>query len=238
MPKRTSREPTERQKTRMARPLVLDFTDVPEVQPRKSREYVMTPRQIRARARRKGKITREEYEILFKPVEEWDEEELSRGRPRNKSGDFRGPAPAWLSREVHEAAIARFKQILKMEVRAEGAVALGVIRNIMGDESIDRRGRYRTNPSTRLAAAQLMLEHTIGKPVQHIEQDISVRLQAVLANATVGPGALHSDGQLEEIARQQYEQAYGELTTGSAMRPSADDPYQIIDAEEVEDDDQ
>jgi hypothetical protein len=233
-----AREPTEAQKRKMARPLVLDFTDVPLPSARypKNRELKMTPRQIRARARRKGKMSKLEYETLYKPVEEWDEEELARGRPRNKAGDFRGPAPQWLTREVYEAALTRFKQIVQMEVRAEGQVAMGVIRNIMNDETLDTRGRYRTNPSTRLAAAQLMLEHIIGKPVQHVEQDISVRLQAVLANATVGPGAMHTDTDLEAIARQQYEAAYGELTTGSVMRPSSEDPYQVDEAEVVDDD--
>jgi hypothetical protein len=182
-------------------------------------------------------MSKEEFEILYKPVEEWDEEELARGRPRNSAGDFRGAAPQWLTREVYEKAMERFKQIVRMEVNALGPVAMGVIRNIMVDEETDSRGKWRTPASARLQAAQLMLEHIIGKPVQEMHSEISVKLQAILADATAGPGSLVNDEELQGIAQAKYEKAYGELMSGALMKPASDDPQRIVDAEVIEDDD-
>lgn len=252
-----TKPPTKHQRARMAEPLVIDFSDVPlphweevpntrgkgthrrgngRVGPEKRRKLVMTPRQIRARARRTNRMSKEEFEILYKPVEDWDEEELARGRPRNSAGDFRGPAPQWLTREVYEKALERFKQIVRMEVNAMGPVAMGVIRRIMTDEATDSRGKWRTPASARLQAAQLMMEHIIGKPIQEMHSEVSVKLQAILADATVGPGSLASDKELQQIAQDKYEKAYGELMSGALMRPSTEDPQRIVDAEVIEDD--
>ena len=236
MPKKTAQERRrERNTKKVNEPIVLDFTDVPLVNgaPRDRRKLVMTPKQIRARARRTKRMSKEEFEALYKPVEEWDEEELARGRPRDRSGHFRGPPPQWLTREVHEKAMERFKHIIRLEVNELGSVAMGVIRNIMVDEEVDSRGKWRTPASARLQAAQLMLEHIIGKPVQHMEQELSVRMLAVLADATVGPGQAATEENMQKAAQERYERAYGELGSGEVTRPSSE----VIDAEVIEDDD-
>jgi hypothetical protein len=205
--------PSKKQVRRAAEPLTIDFSEeeAPKVNGKK---LTMTPKQIRARARRKKIMSREEYEILYKPIEEWDEEELARGRPRDKNGGFRGKKPAWLSREIHEAAMERFKYIIKAEVNAQGSVAMGVIKQLMTDEEVDEKGKWRTPASVRLQASQLMLEHTIGKPTVHVEQEISVKLQALMATATVGPGADIDEEVLQQVAMSEYERAYGELGQG------------------------
>src|SRR5688572_29031807 len=78
---------------------------------------VMTKKQIRARARRGRKITERELELLYKPMDEWDEEELARGRPRAADGTFRGKSPSWITREQYETALGRFKQIVEGRMR-------------------------------------------------------------------------------------------------------------------------
>lgn len=195
---------------------VIDF--VPGTEPPKFNNGVeksMTAKQIRARARRHAKISEAELNKLYKPLEEWDEEELARGRPRAKDGSFKGASPGWISRKMHEDAMARFKGIVEGRMREETVTALGVMHNILDNEDIDEKGRPVVSPSTKLDAAKFLLEHVVGKPTQHAEVDISVRLQALLATATAGPLA---DG-AESFA----------LPPGGAYE-------EIIDAEEVDED--
>lgn len=187
---------------------------------------LMTKKQIRKRVRRRGKITGAEFDQLYKPLEEWDLEELARGRPRNKSGDFRGRGPAWITREMHERIMEQFHKIVRTEMNASTVTALAVVEAVMQDDRLDSRNRPLVGASTKLDAAKFLLEHVVGKPKVHVETDISVKLQGLLAHATVGPvdgvgrEMLQAD---EPMALSQFAQAFG----------GAD----IIDAEEVDEDD-
>src|SRR5690606_22032388 len=113
--------------------------------------------------------------------EEWDEEELARGRPRAQDGSFRGAAPKWITRELHEQAMARFKGIVEGRMREETVTALGVVNAILQNDDVDDRGKPAVSASTKLEAAKFLIEHAVGKPTQRVEQDISVRLQGLLA---------------------------------------------------------
>lgn len=150
------------------------------------RQKSLSKKQIRARARRGQKITEAELDLLYKPVEEWDEEELARGRPRAADGSFRGSSPKWITRQLHEEAMARFKGIVEGRMRTETVTALGVVGAILADDSVDEKGRPAVSASTKLDAAKFLIEHVVGKPTQRQEVDISVRLQALLATATSG----------------------------------------------------
>lgn len=193
----------------MAGRTVIDFTNVKEPPKfRSGKEKSMTKKQIRARARRRGKISQAELNTLYKPVSDWDEEELARGRPRAKDGTFRGPAPGWVSRAIHEEAIARFRGVVESEMRQEVLVALKTVHTILKNEDIDEKGRPVISPSTKLEAAKFLLEHTVGKPTQRVETDISVRLQGLLAVATAGP----INGAVDSLALPpgvDYEAAFG-----------------------------
>lgn len=166
---------------------VIDFTDAEVPKYKTGTERVMTPKQIRARARRAGKIHAAELEKLYKPIEEWDEEELARGRPRAKDGTFKGASPSWITREMHEAAMARFKGIIEGKMRGETVTAMALLHSILTNEEVDEKGRPVVNASTKLDAAKFLIEHAVGKPTQRQEMDISVRLQGLLAAATAGP---------------------------------------------------
>lgn len=142
-------------------------------------------RQARARARRNVKAREEALAQLYKPVEEWDEEELARGRPRDAGGGFRGPAPKWISTAVHEEAMKRFKDISHGEQRATVPLALGTIRTILTNEDLDDKGRPVVPWGVKADVAKWSIEHLLGKPTQRTEVDISVKLQGVLANVMV-----------------------------------------------------
>lgn len=172
----------------MAKVRVIDFTGVKAPVLRtadgKRVKASMNPKSIRHRAR-KGKLTKEEFDILYKPLEEWDEEELARGRPRDKNGKFTGRAPTWVSREMHEAIVGRFKEVVKTNMNTQTVTALTVIHRLISNEDVDLRGRPLVPPSVKAELSKWLVEHIIGKPTVHQEVDISVRLQGLLATATV-----------------------------------------------------
>lgn len=193
---------------------VLDFTNddtLPDPLPRTgSREPVsygskggimgrpptsQAAKQIRQRARRKlSKLSPDEMQALYgKPVEEWDMEELARGRPRASDGTFKGRAPRWLDRSLHEQIVKRFEEIVRAEMNGHTVDALAVIGKILTDEGIDDKGKPRVPAGTKLEAAKFLVEHVVGKPKQRTETDISIKLQGILGHAMMQPTA---DGQL------------------------------------------
>src|SRR4051794_20110709 len=94
----------------------IDFSRVKSVPRFKTgREKSLSPKQLRARARRlaeKGKSPANELELLYKPIEQWDAEELAKGRPRAVDGTFKGRPPTWVTRELYEQAMSRFTQVI------------------------------------------------------------------------------------------------------------------------------
>jgi len=148
---------------------------------------VMTKKQIRARARRKMKIGEEELAQLYKPLDEWDHEELARGRPRAKDGSFKGATPKYIDRAIHEQIVRRFEEVVKSEMNGHTVAALELIGNIIDDDERDERGKPIVAAGTKLDAAKFLIEHVIGKPKQRVETDISVKLQGLLGTVMVNP---------------------------------------------------
>lgn len=171
----------------------------------------MDAKQIRARARRRQKVVDEELAQLYKPLEEWDHEELARGRPRDKNGGWNGSPPAYITRAFHEQIIKRFQVVVREEMNRHTVEALVVMQKILTDESTDMNGKPLVAASTKLEAAKYLLDHVVGKPTQRTETEISVKLQGMLGAAMVNPT--------------------GELAQGS--QPLQD----VVDAELVDEDD-
>jgi hypothetical protein len=159
---------------------------------------LLTPKQIRARARRKasktskraqrqGIMSEQEFEALYKPIEDWDLEELARGRPRGVDGTFRGRKPGWITREVHEKAMEMFIETTKASMGALTPTALDSIRYVLENEEVDERGKPIVPASAKNQASMFILEHVVGKPKQQVTQDISVKLQGILGAVMVNP---------------------------------------------------
>lgn len=146
-------------------------------------------KQIRKRLRKHGKVVKEDLQLLYggRSIEDWDYEELARGRPRGVDGGFHGPAPAWIDRALHEQIVRRFETIVREEMNAHTVHALDVISKLLLDESVDEKGKPLTGSSTKLDASKFLIEHVIGKPKQRTETDISVKLQGILGHAIVNP---------------------------------------------------
>lgn len=158
---------------------------------------MMTPALLRARLRRRRasgdpSISKAEAEIIYKkPLENWDSEELARGRPRNKNGEFSGPKPEWVTMSMHEEAVDRFSRVIKTEMGVATIKAMDVMTEILSNDETDFRGRPLVAASTKLDAAKFMIEHLVGKPKQHIENDVSVKLQNILGSVIVNPDDDH-----------------------------------------------
>lgn len=196
--------------------------------PRDTQGRLLTPKQIRARARRRAKradmMTEAEFNARYKPVEEWDLQELAKGRPRDAKGRFRGAAPKYISREVHERAMERFKGAIKSEMNGHTPAALDAINWVLTNEEVDDKGKPIIPAGTKLEAAKFLLEHVVGKPTQRVEQDISIKLQALLGQVMVNPATALTAGNYQ----------VGHLPGVTMPLATADD---IIDLEAEDEDD-
>lgn len=178
-----------------AKPKELDFREAesPEDVPaRTSKGKLASAKQVRARARRtlmKGKkLNDEDFELWAgKPIDEWDLEELARGRTRDKGGGFRGRPPMAMPRAVHERIADRFKLLVKDQLNIEATSAIGVIHNLLNDDNFDDKGKPIVPASVKLDAAKWLVEHVIGKPVQPTQSEVSVKLQGILSAVTANP---------------------------------------------------
>lgn len=207
---------------------VIDFREMrpePMMKWSNGKQKSLTPKQLRARARRakrNGKDFTPEMQLLYKPVEQWDIEELAKGRPKNAAGDFRGRPPTWVSREVYETAMDRFRLVIREKVQGEAAGALDIVHFILHNEETDEKGKPMVPASVKLDAAKWLTEHIIGKPTQKIESDISVKLQGVLAQCMVPAEMV---GLPDRI-----------LPPVTAVITSAPETGDVWDAEELDDD--
>jgi len=137
---------------------------------------------------KKATLSEAEAAIIYnKPLREWDNEELARGRPRNKDGTFSGHKPAYITPEVHEEAMDRFTSIVRTGMRVATVDAIELVKKILNDEETDNRGRPVVAAGTKLDAAKFLIEHIVGKPTQKIESDVSVKLQGILGAVMVNP---------------------------------------------------
>lgn len=194
-----------------ASPMTIDFTKVQDFRqhpvgvpqdylparelPRTAEGKLLTPKQIRARARRRMSrnevMSDQELAYLYeKPLDEWDLDELAHGRPKNEKGHFMGPAPKWINRVVHEEAMEKYTAAVKTSMRATTVDALSIIKQLINDDNVDEKGKPIVNASTKLDAAKFLIEHVVGKPTQRIESDVSVKLQAILGQVMVNPAEL------------------------------------------------
>lgn len=146
------------------------------------------PSQIRRRLRRttgntpekRARLERDlaimqEADPRYKPIEEWDWEELARGRPRDKEGKFRGAAPSWLDNKLREEAKRRLKERVHDALNVYARQALRVLQRTMIDESVDIK--------IRLDTAKFVIEHVIGKAT--VKQEIKAEGIGFIARALV-----------------------------------------------------
>lgn len=189
----------------------------------------MTPKQIKRRAKRQGRqtLTREEKKhMITKPIEDWDIEELAKGRPKDKNGHFTGAKPAWITRDMHEKALKRFHEVVRGDMNSHAVRALTLSLELMEDRSTDEKGRPMVPAGVKADLAKFMIEHLVGKPTQPTQVDINVKLAGVLADSLVMPGQLTIGPGGREI--QEYIPSSSHRSIESSV-----DLEDILDVEEV-----
>lgn len=160
--------------------------------PKDASKLSTDPAQIRRRLRRADKTRRtsEDVRLLietgtFKPLDKWDLEELARGKPRNKNGQFGGRAPSWITAEVQKECKRRLLDHTFGSLAAHVSSALNAIKKIIESDERDDNGKPIVDARTRLAACQFVIEHVIGKPKAVYEVQAEDFTRRMLASAII-----------------------------------------------------
>ena len=147
------------------------------------------PAQIRRRLRR-GKNLREDLDLYaqysesFRPVEEWDLEELAHGKPRGPYG-FRGRAPGWLTAEIVREARRRLIDHTNGILGKHVEFAVRTMIKLIKSEETDDKGKPIVDAKTKLQACMFIIEHVKGKPQQFMELDATDFTRKMIAAAIV-----------------------------------------------------
>ena len=153
------------------------------------------PANVRARLRRKDrkiKMTEdqmaEEVALLprYKRVDEWDYEELARGRPRCADGSFKGPMPGWITPLVRREAERRLVDLAKAELATHVSSAVAVIHNLMMDDEVDEDGKPYVSAAVKLDAAKFVVEQIVGKAKQKVDVEAGQSVTEFLAQFNGG----------------------------------------------------
>lgn len=154
-------------------------------------EYVDDPELVRRRLKR-GTLDPESARELLggKHIDEWDLDELAKGRPRCANGTFKGPKPAWVTPQLQEEAQVRFREWAKGELSKGSIKALATVMELISDAESER---------TRLDASKFTLEYVLGKPTQEIKADVGLQLQGLLAGVLVNPDGQNAIQEAEVV---------------------------------------
>ena len=98
-------------------------------------------------------------------LDDWDDEELMRGRRRNKHGKFTGRPvqviPVAIHKELTRRRFSRAHDIMASSL-ADGALML---RSVVNDKGAE--------PADRIKAAELLFNRVLGKPRESVAIDFS-----------------------------------------------------------------
>jgi hypothetical protein len=165
------------------------------------------PAQIRRRMRRGGDKLSKDVEIYAKvawnkPLEDWDFEELARGRPRDKNGGFAGRTPEWIRQTVAKESKKRLIDKTYGLLATHVDTAVQVMGNLLISEEVDDKGRPLVDAKTKYAAAAFIIEHFIGKPNALVTVDVEGdEVKQALAAAIV-----LDDGKPQDVLEGEWEE--------------------------------
>lgn len=147
---------------------------------------------VRKRIRRRpgGIPTEDDMRELMnaiKPIEEWDLEELARGRPRTPDGTFSSKRPTYIQPLVRREVARRLPEVAKSKLQAHVSLAITTMASLLKDNECDESGRPIVPSSVKLEAAKYIIDQTIGKPTTSVRVDTGDQLRGLLAAALVNP---------------------------------------------------
>lgn len=113
----------------------------------------------------------------------WDNEELRRGRKRDKNGGWQGRDPIIVPKAIHDELVRRTLEKANQLLTENLEGALEILVAIMKDPTVDAR--------ERLKAIQMIADRAMGKEPQKIEVAGEAKWEGVIAAAIVSmPGEL------------------------------------------------
>jgi hypothetical protein len=154
---------------------------------RANREARKRARGKARRAAAKGDVSAEIVTIYGKPIEEWDDEELVRGRPRDREGFFRGSRPNWLTPAIQAERQRRLRQLMADELGTFAADALRTIHAIMTDDRRDDDGKLLVSAATRLDAGKYLVDQFMGKATATVDVHAGSSVAELMAKIMVNP---------------------------------------------------
>lgn len=164
------------------------------------REKSNRPSAVRTRLKKTNKKFEEaktDVEIYYqKPIEEWDFEELQRGMPRNKNGQFGGRPPKWLTPVLMAEAQSRLKTISAQQLGMYAGSAIEVMVDLMNNSRMDM---------VRFNAAKYVLDQIIGLPTQRVETKAQIEFESLLADVMVNPDG-SEDGMIIDLDEAEWEE--------------------------------
>jgi hypothetical protein len=147
---------------------------------------------IRERARRKaakGDVSAE-IELLYKPLDQWTDEEIARGKLKGPDGTFRGGRPSWMTTAIQEERRRRLRQLMTYELGTMAADALRTIQAVMLDPE--------TSGKDKLSAATYLVDQFMGKATTTVDVGQVGALENFLADVLVNPDGELSHGMVVE----------------------------------------
>lgn len=159
------------------------------------------PSAVRSRLRRadqKFEDAKADIELYYqKPVEEWDFEELQRGKPRGPDGTFgKGGRPKWLTPVIMAEAQARLRTMSAQQLGMYAGNAIDVMVELMNHSRV---------PVVRFNAAKYILDQIIGLPTQRVETKAQIEFESLLADVMVNPDG-SSDGMVIDLEDTEWDE--------------------------------
>jgi hypothetical protein len=94
-------------------------------------------------------------------VSDWDDDEIKRGRRRDKNGGWQGRDPVVVPMALHEEAIKRTFEEAQELFRKGLVPAVKYLTSIVENEDVEDKDK--------LKAVQMILDRVLGKPVERVE---------------------------------------------------------------------
>jgi hypothetical protein len=109
------------------------------------------------------RISESVSEVLEDPskVDEWDDEELRRGRRRDRNGKFTGRDPVVIPTAVYREMVRRSIRKAEVEMTTNLEAACKMLTGVIGDMEAEDRDRIK--------AAEILLNRVMGKEATKVE---------------------------------------------------------------------
>jgi hypothetical protein len=120
----------------------------------------------------------------------WSDEELRRGRKRDKNGGWQGKDPIIVAKAVHDELVRRTLEKANTLLTENLEAALSILVDIMKDEKVE--------PKDRITAIKMITDRAMGKEPTKVEITGDAKWELAIADSIVSMPAQLEDQHREE----------------------------------------